>query len=34
MKTYLLLECSLIWTWRNFGFGWFERGFWDFRWEM
>jgi len=24
MKTYLLLECCFIWTWRNFGFGWFE----------
>jgi len=26
----LLVMCCLIWTWRNFGFGWFERDFWDF----
>jgi len=30
----LLIECCLIWTWWNFGFGWFERDFEDFRWEM
>jgi len=34
MKKYLLLECWLIWTWRNWRFGWFERVFRDFKCEM
>jgi len=29
----LLLECCLIWTWRNIWFEWFKRDFGDFRCE-
>jgi len=25
MQTYLLMEYCFIWTWRNFGFWWFEK---------